>query len=191
MKKNGWKLATILVGVLALAILSFAAVEYIETLTCGDLTVYDDATVTDDLAVNDLDVAATASFTGATTDDLGTVTTADINGGTVDGAVIGGSSAAAGTFTAITGTSLTLTGTSDTWDPASLGDGAQESKDFTVSGAALGDAAIAGAGVDVTDLLVSAVVTNTDTVTVTLANETGGAVDLASSTWYVYVILDD
>ena len=40
--------------------------------------------------------------------DLGTVTTVDINGGTVDGTVIGGSSAAAGTFTAIVGTSLSL-----------------------------------------------------------------------------------
>ena len=84
-----------------------------------------------------------------------------------------------------------MTGTSDTWDPANLIDGAQESKDFTVTGAALGDAAFAGAGVDVVDLLVSCVVTAGNTVTVTLANETGGAVDLASSTWYVYVILDD
>ena len=86
---------------------------------------------------------------------------------------------------------LTMTGTSGTWDPGSLVDGAQESRDFTVSGAALGDAAFAGAGVDVVDILVSCVVTATDTVTVTLANETAGTVDLASSTWYVYVILDD
>lgn len=80
-----------------------------------------------------------------------------------------------------------LTG-SDTWNPGNLIDGAQESKDFTVTGAALGDIALVGAGVDVTDLLVSAVVTAANTVTVTLANETGGAVDLASSTWNVRVI---
>lgn len=43
------------------------------------------------------------SFSG-TIANLGTVTTADINGGTVDGAVIGGASAAAGTFTTLTGT---------------------------------------------------------------------------------------
>ena len=86
---------------------------------------------------------------------------------------------------------LTMTGTGDTWDPGSLADGVQESKDFTVVGAALGDASFAGAGVDVVDILVSCVVTAADTVTVTLANETGGTVDLASSTWYVYVILDD
>lgn len=47
------------------------------------------------------------SFSG-TIANLGTVTTADINGGTVDGAVIGGASAAAGTFTAIVGTSLSV-----------------------------------------------------------------------------------
>ena len=35
---------------------------------------------------------------------------------------------------------------SDTWDPGSLAAGTQESKDFTVAGAALGDFAIAGAG---------------------------------------------
>lgn len=41
------------------------------------------------------------SFSG-TIANLGTVTTADINGGTIDGSVIGGSSAAAGTFTTVT-----------------------------------------------------------------------------------------
>jgi len=43
------------------------------------------------------------SITGTWT-DLGTVTTADINGGTVDGAIVGGASAAAGTFTTLAGT---------------------------------------------------------------------------------------
>jgi hypothetical protein len=60
------------------------------------------ATVTDvnvDLTVTGVTATSTASFSGATIDDLGTVTTADINGGTIDGTVIGGSSAAAGTFT--------------------------------------------------------------------------------------------
>ena len=80
-----------------------------------------------------------------------------------------------------------LTG-SAVWDPGSLNDATQESKDFTVTGAALGDFALVGAGVDVTDLIVSCVVTATNTVTVTIANETGGAVDLASSTWNVMVI---
>ncbi|MDD4891252.1 MAG: hypothetical protein PHU85_15130, partial [Phycisphaerae bacterium] len=43
------------------------------------------------------------SATGTWT-DLGTVTTVDLNGGTVDGAVIGGASAAAGTFTTLAST---------------------------------------------------------------------------------------
>jgi hypothetical protein len=43
------------------------------------------------------------SFSG-TIANLGTVTTVDINGGTVDGATIGGASAAAGTFTTLTAT---------------------------------------------------------------------------------------
>ena len=37
--------------------------------------------------------------------------TIDINAGTVDGTIIGGSTAAAGTFTTITGTTITATGT--------------------------------------------------------------------------------
>ena len=77
---------------------------------------------------------------------------------------------------------------SDTWDPASLADGVQESKDFAVTGAALGDFVLIGAGVDVQDILVTAVVTATNVVTVTLANQTGGTLDLASSTWRVLVI---
>ena len=52
--------------------------------------------------------AAGATFSG-TSSNLGAVTTIDINGGTVDGAVIGGASAAAVTGTTITAnTSLTL-----------------------------------------------------------------------------------
>src|SRR3990167_7436398 len=39
-----------------------------------------------------------------TWDDLGIVTTVDVNGGTIDGATIGGASAAAGTFTTLTAT---------------------------------------------------------------------------------------
>lgn len=49
-----------------------------------------------------LTVTGTATFSGATISDLGTITTADIDGGTIDGTVIGGASAAAGTFTTLT-----------------------------------------------------------------------------------------
>jgi len=45
---------------------------------------------------------------GRTVADLGSITTVDINGGTADAVVIGGASAAAGTFTAVVGTSLSV-----------------------------------------------------------------------------------
>ena len=56
------------------------------------------------------------SSTGVFTSASLVATTADINGGTVDGAVIGGSSAAAGTFTDLTSSGNTILGdgTSDT-----------------------------------------------------------------------------
>jgi hypothetical protein len=55
-------------------------------------------------------IAASPTAAGATWTDLGTVTTADINGGTVDGTVIGGASAAAGTFTTLTANTSILPG---------------------------------------------------------------------------------
>lgn len=74
-----------------------------------------------------------------------------------------------------------LTG-SATWDAGSIADGDMESKEITVTGAALGDFVLASMGVDVADLGVSAQVTAANTVTVTLLNNTGSAVDLASTT---------
>lgn len=46
-------------------------------------------------------ITTSPTAAGATWTNLGTVTTADINGGTIDGTVIGGASAAAGTFTTL------------------------------------------------------------------------------------------
>lgn len=57
--------------------------------------------------IPDLTVTTTATFFGATIANGGTVTTVDINGGTIDGATIGSTTAGAGTFT-----NLTATGTS-------------------------------------------------------------------------------
>ena len=53
---------------------------------------------TDSLSV----INGRVNFAGSTVTSLGTVTTVDINGGTVDGAVIGGATPAAGTFTTAT-----------------------------------------------------------------------------------------
>lgn len=80
-----------------------------------------------------------------------------------------------------------LTG-SATWNAGSIADGDMESKDITVTGAALGDFVLASLGVDVVDLGVVAQVTAANVVTVTLLNNTGGAVDLASTTARVAVL---
>lgn len=74
-----------------------------------------------------------------------------------------------------------LTG-SATWDAASIADGDMESKDITVTGAALGDFVMVSLSIDNVDLTLSGTVTAANTVTATLANNTGGAVDLASCT---------
>jgi hypothetical protein len=61
------------------------------------------------LSVADLTVTANVTFAGATVADLGSVTTADLNGGTIDGmtindSVIGGVTPAAATFAGLTAT---------------------------------------------------------------------------------------
>ncbi len=76
---------------------------------------------------------------------------------------------------------LVLTGTA-TWNPADLADGAQESTDITVTGAALGDVSLVSLGVDTVDGFLSSAVTATNTVTATFANEKGTNINLASST---------
>ena len=53
-----------------------------------------------------VDMASTLGVTGVATLASLVATTADINGGTIDGTVIGGSSAAAGTFTTFTSTGI-------------------------------------------------------------------------------------
>jgi len=64
-----------------------------------------------DIGANDaafnITSTGTINFNSATVSDLGSVTTVDINGGTIDGVTIGGSSAGAITGTTITGTTLT------------------------------------------------------------------------------------
>lgn len=55
-------------------------------------------------------ITTSPTAAGATWTDLGTVTTADINGGTLDGTVIGGAAAAAATVTALIATASALVG---------------------------------------------------------------------------------
>lgn len=74
-----------------------------------------------------------------------------------------------------------------TWDPGSIADGDMEATSVTVSGAELGDFALASFSLDVSDLTVSASVTASNTVTVVFANNTGAPVDLGSGTLYARV----
>ncbi len=68
----------------------------------------------------------------------------------------------------------------DTWDPGVISTGAEEAKELTVTGAVLGDFAIASFSLDVTDLVLNAQVTAADTVTCVLANNTGGDINIGS-----------
>lgn len=71
---------------------------------------------------------------------------------------------------------------STTYNPPSIASGATTQQAITVSGAELGDMAIASFSIGHTDIICLASVTAADTVTVTLWNRGAGAVDLASGT---------
>ncbi len=76
----------------------------------------------------------------------------------------------------------TLTG-SATYDAASLVDGAGATTTVTVTGAALGDFVTGlSFGVDLQGISTTAYVSAADTVSVRLQNETGGTIDLGSTT---------
>lgn len=71
---------------------------------------------------------------------------------------------------------------SKTYDPPSLTDGSATTTTLTVTGAALGDYALASHSISLQGIAISAAVTAADTVTVTLFNKTGGTLDIASGT---------
>ena len=77
---------------------------------------------------------------------------------------------------------------SATVDPASIADGDEIAGEITVTGAALGDFVLASFSVDVADLVVAGAVTAANTVTYSILNNTGGAIDLASGTLRVRVL---
>jgi hypothetical protein len=93
-----------------------------------------------------------------------------------------------------TGVVPTVLYATDTYDAASCpsyiaASGASHvSKDTTIAGAAIGDFVEVSAGVDCVDIQITATVTAEDTVTTVLANHTGAAVDLASTTLRLAVI---
>ena len=72
---------------------------------------------------------------------------------------------------------------SATYDPPNLADGAGVTTTVTVTGAALGDAALASFSLDLQGIILGPpYVSAADTVTVRFQNETGGALDLDSGT---------
>lgn len=75
-----------------------------------------------------------------------------------------------------------LVGASAAYDPASVADAESLEKEITVTGAALGDFVIASLSVDLAGLSISGLVSATDTVTVVLQNDSGGAIDLGAGT---------
>ena len=76
---------------------------------------------------------------------------------------------------------------SETKDWGSISDDTELEEDVTVTGAALGDFAVASMGVDTVAAQLTASVTAADTVTVVISNVSGGAIDLASQTLSVKV----
>lgn len=69
-----------------------------------------------------------------------------------------------------------------TYDTASLADAAGATTTITVRGAAVGDYAIGSFGLDLQGITATWWVSATDTVSVRIQNETGGTIDLASTT---------
>lgn len=82
---------------------------------------------------------------------------------------------------------ITYQGTLDLGD-AATGSGTFASSDVTVKGAALGDFVIVSLGVDTVDAVVAGAVTAANVVTVTLLNNTAGAVNLDSTTVRIVVL---
>jgi len=76
---------------------------------------------------------------------------------------------------------------SATWNPASVATGAETSTTVTVAGAALGNYVQASFSLDLQALTLTGYISATNTVTVVLANNTAGAVDLGSGTLKVRV----
>ena len=76
---------------------------------------------------------------------------------------------------------------SETKDWGSIADDTELEEDVTVTGAALGDFAVASMGVDTVAAQLTASVTAANTVTVVISNVSGGAIDLASQTLSVKV----
>lgn len=75
-----------------------------------------------------------------------------------------------------------------TYDPPSLADGVGTTTTVTVTGAALGDTAIASFSLDTQGITITAWVSSANTVSVRFQNESGGTLDIASGTLKAMII---
>lgn len=89
-------------------------------------------------------------------------------------------------FQSVFGECIVYQGTLNLAD-AATGSGTFASSDITIQGAALGDFVFVSMGIDTVDAVVAGAVTAADTVTVTLLNNTAGAVNLDSTTVRIVV----
>jgi len=104
----------------------------------------------DTMSVDSLSViAGKINFAGSTITNLGTVTTADINGGTIDGTAVGAASPSTGAFTTLSATGNTsLTGTSLTVSATPVFSGGLTTNQLNVTGTSqLTGRATASAGI--------------------------------------------
>lgn len=76
---------------------------------------------------------------------------------------------------------------SETYDAASTVDAAGITNPVSAPGAALGDACIASVAVDVVDVVLTCNIQAAGVAEVRMQNESGSTVDLASTTWRVFV----
>jgi hypothetical protein len=161
----------------------FPATAKTATTNIGSGTVTISASPTDIYVGAIIDIAGVTGPLEVTARDCvaSTITVSPVADATVAGAAI--------TFTSPTfadETPASLRGYK-TWNPGNVAVGSSTTTTTTVTGAAVGDMVIVGPGVDTQGLTPFAYVNNTDTVTIGLANNTAGAVDLGNSTWYVRV----
>ncbi len=80
-----------------------------------------------------------------------------------------------------------LTG-AKTYDPPNIPDVSQTSTTVTVTGAALGNVALAAFSLDLLGMVISAYVSSANTVTVTIRNDTGADHNLGSGTLRASVV---
>jgi hypothetical protein len=131
-------------------------------------------------AADGTESATIANSTGVMTIASSVLTTADINGGTVDGVTIGGASAGAGTFTNLTANgeiNIDGDGSGDNIDGVIIGANSAAEGTFTaIAGTSLsvGDGNITNAG----DVALDTISADGTTIGITLTDNTAAALDI-------------